>query len=336
MKAVIYNQLRDSWNLVSKKKPIPKDGETLIRITHAGLCGSDMHRINAPDLNQTMFSLGHEIGGIVEKSPLNPGLEGKKVVVNPIINCGSCSNCKSEKSQFCSEIVSIGKTMQGGFSEYLCVPDKQVYVLPEDMNPQTAVLVDGVAVLVNALSKTPNNLNKLDVLVSGDGTIGALSLAVLMAQNKNSRLVLSGKNQENTEKLKKIYNAVGVEDVPNSNFDVCIETVGRNQSDTFNLTLEKTNKGGTVLVLGVYPEDYLLEFNARKTFYKEITISSINSFVISEGRDDFAQAIKIISENEQLFLPLITHQFPLQDFNKGVECMRNKSSTGAIKVAFNP
>lgn len=332
MKAILYDAHKNAWAIKNVKRPISKLGEVLIKVTHAGLCGSDMHRINAPTSLQGQVILGHEISGTVEGSEKKNFLN-KNVVVNPIIVCGECAPCKNLRTQFCENAQGIGKTRNGGFASHISVPLSNIYELPEGMNPQNGVLADGVAVIINAISHLGKQI-PAKILVIGDGSVGALSLAVLRARYPESSLYLAGKNKKNIDVLRQKFGALEVSE--NDQYDVVFETVGRAQSLTMNTAIEKTQIGGTILVLGVYPENYLIDFNARSAFYKELSIIGVNSFVSSVQRDDFAEALNLICQNEYFFNELITHTLPLKEFSDGLDLMRTKTESGAIKIVFQP
>src|SRR5690606_28093098 len=129
----------------------------------------------------------------------------------------------------------------------------------------------------------------------------------------------------------------GAKEIPEQQqCDLVIETVGRKQSQTFDTAIRHSRIGGVVLILGVYPEGYTLDFNARSAFYKELSIIGVNSFIACEERDDFADALALISRNEDLFEGLITHELSLENFSEGIDLMNDKANSGAIKIVFRP
>lgn len=332
MKAVLYDKQSFEWN--TKECPCPEimQNEALLEVRCAGLCGSDIHRINSPEKSQSLFPLGHEICAVVIEAKSQPELIGKMVVVNPIITCGTCLNCTNNKTQFCIRAEYIGKDRAGGFAEYITAPISNLYILPSDMNFKLGVFVDGVAVILHALSNV--NINSLNsVLIIGDGTIAALSIAVLKALSPQAQIVIAGKNEKNTSALCNKFSISSLHDL-NKDFDLCIETVGRSQSTTINLAIEKAKPTGDILVLGVYTQAYKLDLNARDAFYKELAIKGVNSFICSNTQNDFLDAISLIHKNMKLFSGLITHELALNSFLEGIDVMKSKSRTGAIKVLF--
>lgn len=333
MKTILYDFQKKSWGFSEVQKPSPNTGEALVKVTHAGLCGSDMHRIDAPSHLQEKYALGHEITGIVTDALSNPSLNNKIVVVNPIVNCGACAPCVDLKTQFCKNAIGIGKTANGGFSEYITVPTTHLYPIPSGMNPKLGVLTDGVAVIIHALSKL-NSHSPETALIIGDGTVAALTAAALKIKHPDCKVSVSGRNQKNLALLATKYGVYPYN--KGDSFDISLETVGRSQSETLNFAIQKANIGGQILVLGVYPESFPLNVDARTAFYKELSIDGINSFVSSTERNDFREALDLIAQNQDVFDGLITHELPLGSFLEGVELMKRKAESGAIKVLFQP
>lgn len=324
---ILFDIKKNCWEEYSRPMPELTIDESLVKVEFAGLCGSDMHRIKAPTSHETQVVMGHEIIGTVEKSDKET-LIGKKVVINPIANCGKCSYCNDGLTQFCSNSRNIGKNIDGAFAKYLKVPNKSLYIVPANFQAELGVLVDGVAVIINGikkLSKKPHS-----VLVIGDGTVGCLSIAVLKALYPEIKISLRG--HHNTDYVNQIYST----SVPQENekFDLTIETVGRAQSDTLNQCVEYASIGGQILIMGVYPPNFSLDFNARTAFYKELAIYGVNSFCVTKKRDDFREALALIDSHPEFFAPLITHKFLLSDFNLGIAKMLDKSKETVIKVIY--
>lgn len=332
MKAIRYNSLRAEWNLCDALIPEPGINEELIQVIHAGLCGSDMHRIESPIKQYEDISLGHEITGRIIQG--NRDSSDNLVIVNPIISCSVCPACISSFPQLCTNTRAIGKNINGGFSEYITAPRTHIYSVPVGFTPQLGVLVDGVAVIINALSKAKDITSIKNALIIGDGTVGALALATMRTLHPRSRLTILGKNPENARMLGNWFNATT--EITQDNFDIVFETVGRQQGATINFAIDNIRPGGKILVLGVYSSGYSLGLNARSAFYKEASIIGVNSFVSNTKRDDFLDALNLINANQGLYEHIITHQLPLEQFATGIDLMRNKKSSHAIKVIFNP
>lgn len=324
---ILFDIKKNCWEEYSRPLPELTIGESLVKVEFAGLCGSDIHRIKAPTSHETQVVMGHEIIGTVEKSDKET-LIGKKVVINPIANCGKCSYCNNGLTQFCSNCRNIGKNIDGAFANYLKVPNKNLYIVPTNFQAELGVLVDGAAVIINGIKKLLKKPHS--ALVIGDGTIGCLSVAVLKAFYPGIKISLRG--HHNTDYVNQVYNISAPQE--NEKFDLTIETVGRAQSDSLNECIEYASIGGQVLIMGVYPPNVSLAFNARAAFYKELSIYGVNSFCVTEKRDDFREALALIASHPEFFAPLITHKFLLSDFNLGIAKMLDKRKEAVIKVIY--
>ena len=119
MQALVYT---DTETLIYREEKNPKliNGESIIKVTASGICGSDMHAYHGRDERRIPpLILGHEISGIIHK-----GKDiGKKVILNPLITCGVCDYCKDEREHLCSKRIILGMNKpierQGGFAEYV-------------------------------------------------------------------------------------------------------------------------------------------------------------------------------------------------------------------------
>ena len=133
MQALVYT---DTQTLTYREEKNPKqiNGESIIKVTASGICGSDMHAYHGKDNRRIPpLILGHEVSGVIDK-----GKEvGKKVVLNPLITCGKCDHCKSGKEHLCNKRIILGMNKpierQGGFAEYVSIPDKNIYELPKNL-----------------------------------------------------------------------------------------------------------------------------------------------------------------------------------------------------------
>lgn len=177
MKAYVF---KDVGNLMFEEKPIPhvKDpDDVLLKVKAVGICGSDLKIIEGKHHFKPNTVLGHEFcGEVIEVgSHVNYVKIGDRVAIDNNIRCGFCSFCRMGLTSQCVEIKTsaLGVMRDGGYAEYCLVPEKQCYVLPDEIDNILGTQVETLATVVNGM----NTLLMLPydyVLILGFGPIGYL------------------------------------------------------------------------------------------------------------------------------------------------------------------
>lgn len=169
--------------------PVPGPGEVLVKMKAAGVCGSDYHNFlgENPQLIYPRI-LGHENAGLIEAA--GPGVTrvkpGDHVVVDLVIACGTCPQCRSGRRNICKTVKARGAAVDGGWREFFCVPEDEVFVVPEDIPFEAAALVEPFAIGAHTTKRAA--VKKEDVvLVFGTGTIGAVILQA--CKEKGARVI---------------------------------------------------------------------------------------------------------------------------------------------------
>lgn len=336
MKAILLSK---NGKMAYRSVREPPLGQNLVKVKvmAAGLCGSDIQKMNTNNLTANYGSksiLGHEISGTVVG--LGRGVKkikiGDRTAVNPLISCGKCEFCRMGKTELCVNLKSIGKELPGGFAEFVFLPEQNVKTIGNKLKFETAALADVVACALHSyhIAKSPRNK---DVLIIGDGPI-ALICGKIFSLNSN-RITIMGKHQTvlsfvfknwkyNTTKASK------TKGVKSDMYDYVIEAVGGIQEDTVNSSINLVKKGGTIIVMGVFGNDYCGKINYRKLFCKEGELIGSNSYTANE----FAAAVNILKKQGADISKIITHKIPINRFRNWRALINNKDSSGAIKVVF--
>lgn len=158
--------------------PEPAVGEVLIDVEAAGLCGTDLHITHVPTTYPyTTEILGHEISGRVIQGPEE--LLGRRVVVDPTLNCGICDACRRNHITQCEKFSSIGIARPGGFEQYVAVPADRALPISDDVDAPTATIAEPLSCVLYALSRVPSFEPAGRAVVLGGGPIGLLFAAVL-------------------------------------------------------------------------------------------------------------------------------------------------------------
>src|SRR5208283_4219215 len=182
MKALLlsaYKQL----DIVNMPAPMPVEDELLIRIRACGICGSDVHGYDGSTGRRLPpIVMGHEAAGIVEAvgGAVEDFCPGDHVTFDSTVFCGRCFYCRRGLVNLCDHREVIGASTpefrrMGAFAEYVTVPARVAYSLPDNMPFEYAALVEAVSVAVHAMSLTAVALDDT-VFVVGAGMIGLLTL----------------------------------------------------------------------------------------------------------------------------------------------------------------
>lgn len=170
-------------------RPEAGDGEVLVRVEYAGICGTDLAieagshpRAAAP------LVLGHEIVGTVERSTEGGPPVGTRVAVEPLIACGTCRACRDGHRHVCRDLRLFGIDAPGGLSELVAVPVDRVLPVDAGVGARLAAWAEPLAVAVHAVARAELTGGEA-VLVFGAGPIGILT-ALVARRAGASRVVL--------------------------------------------------------------------------------------------------------------------------------------------------
>jgi 2-desacetyl-2-hydroxyethyl bacteriochlorophyllide A dehydrogenase len=155
-----------------RPKPVPAEGEVLLRVRRVGVCGTDLHIFSGrqPYLAYPRV-MGHELSGTVEEAPPGSRLAaGDVVYVMPYLSCGRCSACRAGRTNCCTSLQVLGVHRDGGFAEYLCVPEPFVH-RAEGVSLDQAAMVEFLAIGAHAVRRAQVKSGQR-VLVVGAGPIG--------------------------------------------------------------------------------------------------------------------------------------------------------------------
>lgn len=271
MKALVYVGT-ESIEYRDEPAPIEPDGrQVLLNIDACGLCGSDMHAYHGLDSRRVPpLILGHEATGVIQNGPRT----GERVIVNPLITCGTCFDCVSGRSNLCAQRELVGMRLAGAFAQQIVVPEKNVLSMPADMNATHASLTEPAAVSLHSVLLAERVMGRpvseARTLVIGAGAIGVLSALVL--QSKGCRDVYLGDTNElrrsTAEKYNfgHVYNPIAGEPTAGS-FDLVIDAVGSGKTRAACSRLVRA--GGVICHVGLQDQEDGLD--TRRLTLQEVT-----------------------------------------------------------------
>ena len=298
MQALVYT---DTQTLIYREEKNPKliGGESIIKVSASGICGSDMHAYHGKDNRRIPpLILGHEISGVIDK-----GKEiGKKVVLNPLITCDSCDYCKNGKEHLCEKRIILGMNKpierQGGFAEYVSIPDKNIYELPKNLNMEEAPIAEPCAVALHAVELGEKQISKPiennKILIIGAGAIGLLCGLILSKIKSCNNIVIVDPNNERLRESLKYLDADGFKpdskNIDNKHFDIVFDTVGLEV--TRQQAIRCIKPGGIIVHIGLtHPSG---NFDFRKATLQEITFIGTYCYT----KKDFEKTLNILANKK--------------------------------------
>ncbi len=342
MKALLLSKYR-SLEIAEVPTPSAGAGDVLIRVGACGICGSDVHGYDGSSGRRIPpIVMGHEAAGRI--AAVGAGVtglaEGDRVTFDSTIYCGACGFCKRGEVNLCDHRQVMGVSCgdysrAGAFAEFVAVPARVVYKLPESISFAEAAILEAVAVAIHAVSLVEIAAEGT-ALVVGAGTIGVLILQALRAAGCKrvsvsdvdatrlklakelgaTDVLLAGKDV--VAQILQRTGGVGV--------DVAMEAVG--QDETVNAAIASVRKGGTVVLVGnISPEATL---PLQKVVTRQIRLQGSCA---SAG--EYPQAIKLMASGAIRVKPLITAIAPLAEGPQWFERLYAREPN-LLKVVLTP
>ncbi|MDP5210311.1 L-threonine 3-dehydrogenase [Microbulbifer sp. 2205BS26-8] len=317
--------------------PEPGHNDLLIKIHKTAICGTDMHIYHWDEWSQKTIPVpmvvGHEyVGEVVGMGQEVAGFQvGDRVSGEGHITCGHCRNCRAGRRHLCRNTYGVGVDRQGAFAEYLVIPALNAFNIPDNISDDLASIFDPFGNAVHtALSF---DLVGEDVLITGAGPIGIMAAAV--ARHVGARhVVITDINEYRLDLARKMgaTRAVNVSretlsDVMaelgmDEGFDVGLEMSG--VPAAFRDMLAAMNHGGKIAMLGIPAGEMAIDWS--QVIFKGLILKGIY------GREMFETWYKMASliQSGLDLTPIITHQFPIEDFQKGFNTMSSGTSGKVI------
>ncbi len=189
MKAIRLTAIGSPLEEQGIEAPSVSPRDVLIRVHAAGICHSDAHyRAGVSPVARLPLTLGHEVAGVVEETGVQVAnfKPGDRVCLHYLVTCGDCAFCRAGNEQFCSRAEMIGKHRDGGYAEFIAVPERSVFRLPNEIPfDQGAILMCSSATSLHALRKARLKPGET-VAVFGIGGLGisAVQLATQLGASK--------------------------------------------------------------------------------------------------------------------------------------------------------
>ncbi len=305
-----------------EKPSITQQDNVLIRMTAAGICGSDLgiyHGTNAAATYPRI--IGHEIVGVVEETgpDVTSVKPGDRVIVNQVVSCGHCYPCSIGRGNVCDQLKVRGVHIDGGYREYLAVPASDCYLLPDFLSDRDAVMIEPTTIAIQSCTRA--ELTKEDtLLLYGYGSLGSSIFRI--ARQICPNIIVAELSDEKLEAAK----AQGAAHTINTGTEDFLERVleytgGRGSTVSIDAACSKgslmnllkaTGNAGRVMTMGFSTEP-----------------AEINQFLITSKELDvrgsrlqnrmFGTAIQMILDGKLDLTGAVSHTFPLTDAQRAFD-----------------
>jgi (R,R)-butanediol dehydrogenase/meso-butanediol dehydrogenase/diacetyl reductase len=305
----------DDRRLVTVERPPeqPLAGQALLEVAYCGICGSDLHFRDVPELFPAGTVPGHELTGRIVALGDGPGSWqlGDRVCVLPFAQCGECELCRGGQEQVCPHAIAngvgLGTGRPGGYAEQVIVDGRMLFALPDSVDDRSGALTEPLAVAVRAVECSGVSTDQ-PVMVLGAGTIGMLT-ALVLAERGFERAVLVSRNVARGRLAADLgLTVVSLEDAASAAREApaCVfECAGTPAAA--RLAVDAVRPLGRVMLIGVSLEP--LDLAAPPLLFKEIELRG----VLAYSRANFAAAIDLLAQRRIPAEQLITATAPLEE-----------------------
>ncbi len=342
MKAVIIQQPRHA-SYIETDRPRAGEGQVLVRVASVGICMSDVELLEGtrPDAYVAYpVQPGHEWCGTVAE--LGDGVSGvtvgQRVAVEGHNFCRTCFWCRRGETNLCETYAEFGFTLPGGYAEYVAARADLVHPFSDALPYDVAALTEPAACAGHGIVRAQIQAGDT-VVVIGPGTIGLLALAWAKLYAPR-HLVVVGRSTRNesiaramgaTHYVTTARDAVSLvrELTGGRGADVVFEATGNRAS--IPVAIDVARRGGTLVLEGIGGATAVEPMDTDVFCLKSLHVHGIFAY----ASEHFVQALHLIENGRLDVSPLITHTFPLSEYERAFDLLRSRSER-VVKVVLNP
>jgi len=312
MKALVLEE-KGILSLREIQTPAPREGEALIRVQAAGICGSDLPRVFGGQAYFYPLIPGHEFSGEVVEVGEKEDEEwiGKRVTVYPLIPCRNCRYCEAGQYELCDNYGYLGSRQNGGFAEFVVAPVENLVLLPSCVSWEEGALSEPGAVTLHALRRVHPEMGDR-VAVFGLGPIGLL--CGIWAKLGGARMLTGYDVDEQKFPLARA-----------SGFDLTLSPAG--EKEEVDLAIEASGsrralldalgivrKKGKVLLVGNQEGEVVLKPQEISIVLRhELTILGTWNSDFSSLDSDWERLLELEERGKVSLSPLISHRISLEE-----------------------
>jgi 2-desacetyl-2-hydroxyethyl bacteriochlorophyllide A dehydrogenase len=324
--------------LIEKPVEPPQPDQVQVAVKYVCICGSDIARFDGRLPSHRPVVFGHEYSGRVQKlGKLVSGMEiGQPVTVAPLLNCGNCDYCLTDRGYMCAERVLFGSEVDGALCDYVNVPFNRVFPLPTDLPLEYGALVEPLAIAIHAVKQSPGVEGKT-IIVLGGGAIGLLISLVCRAADAHRLIVLDidpgrvalakqlglqavdNRAEDWPRKVLAITGDIGA--------DVLFEAAG--VPEVVPQFLQLLAPFGTLVIVGRLKEP--VPINLDHMLFKEAQITTSRYF----SMQDFKNAVEMVVQGEIPSETFLQARYPFHQIDAGQGSFMMEKARRALRLVID-
>ncbi|WP_062354170.1 zinc-dependent alcohol dehydrogenase [Herbidospora yilanensis] len=296
--------------------PVAQAGETVVRVTSVGVCGSDLHWFGEGGIGDAQLTrplvVGHEFAGVT--------LDGRRVAVDPAVPCEECPSCLRGYRNLCPHVRFAGHGQtDGGLREYMAWPSACLHPLPDSVSDLEGALLEPLGVAIHAFDLGHLPLGGTAGVV-GCGPIGLMLIQLLQIAGASTVAAVEPLPHRAAKARE-----LGASTDPHGDLDVVFEVAGTDQA--VDTAFEMARPGGRVVLAGIPDEDRTV-FRASTARRKGLTIAMARRM-----NDVYPRAIKLVAQGRVDLVSLVSGRFALRDAAKA---FAEAQSRQGLKIVIEP
>lgn len=326
--------------IIDMEKPhIDEKNNILVKMRAAGICGSDVgiyHGTNAAATYPRV--IGHEMVGVVEEigSNVKKLKVRDRIIVNQVVSCGECYPCRHNRGNVCDHLEVRGVHRDGGYREYMAVPEEDCYILPDNLSDADAVMIEPTTIAIQSLSRA--GIEDDDVIfIIGCGALGSSILRI--ARLTNAKIIVGDIVDDKLNDALKNGAHYAV-NLSHKDFEEKVKEYsnGRGPTVTIDAACTKDSLMNAIKVTGNAGRVITMGFSISPTEVNQFLITSKELDVRGSRLQNkkFGEAIKLINEGKIDLSGAVSHTFNYLDAQKAFDFIDSKDySIRKIALLFD-
>ncbi len=334
MKALFYNFLTKKFKVKDISLPKISIEDVLVQVKSSALCGTDLHIMDGPlshkAYNKKEIILGHSFSGVISR--IGKGVKnfsaGDRVFASDFVWCGECDQCRNGRENLCDRRFVFGMEKPGSHAEYIAVPARAVFELPDSISFEAGSLITDLLALACHAVKMANAKSNQQICILGAGPVG-LAIAEILKVHGFKNICLSDPIAYRKELAGKMY-GFAVKEIKAVNnftdqFDIVFDACG--DSRALQNGYQRLKRGGKIVLVGVSADFFKIK--TIKWVSRELSLLGIFDF----DKSDIKEALALVKTKKINLDKMITHRFSLKEGDKAYRLLKNRM---AGKIIISP